>query len=248
MNYKDGIKQVFDEAFRQSNAGIDNQHLIVGTILTVDETLGLCSVQPIDQNTTIIDNVLISSADDAKPIFIPSIGTTVTVSLYDKESACVVGYGATTKVNLNAGEEDYGGLIKIEDLVDKINNLEDKVNNLCNWIAQIVTNYNAHTHTITSPGNPSGPATPLETKTSEPTLTKTTVDDIENPTVTHGDGIKDKSSYISDVKAALAALEAAQNNFSKAVSSGASAAQLASLQKILNQKQANYNNLINNPE
>ena len=124
MNYKDGIKQVFDEAFRQSNAGIDNQHLIVGTILTVDETLGLCSVQPIDQNTTIIDNVLISSADDAKPIFIPSIGTTVTVSLYDKESACVVGYGATTKVNLNAGEEDYGGLIKIEDLVDKINNLE----------------------------------------------------------------------------------------------------------------------------
>ena len=246
MNFKDGVKQVFDEAFRQNISGIDNQHLIVGTVLTVDETAGICSVQPVDQNTTIIDNVLLMSSDDSKPIFIPSIGTTITIALFDKESACVVGQGATTKVNLNNGTEDYGGLIMIEKLVEKINNLEDTVNDLSNWMADLVAKYNLHTHT--TPSGVSGPPTPLETKTTEPQLTDTVRGDIENTTVIHGNGIMDKQSYITQLQSALTALKTAQANFSNAVKANAAIATLTSLQKILSQKQATYNNLIQNPQ
>jgi hypothetical protein len=77
------------------------------------------------------------------------------------------------KVALNG--EDYGGLIKIEDLVEKINTLENALNNL-------ITLYNAHVHISASAGSPTAPTTSTDTDNIQ--ITKK--EDIENENIKHG--------------------------------------------------------------
>lgn len=71
----------------------------------------------------------------------------------------------TGKANLNG--DNYGGLIKIEELVNKINTLENKVNELQTWGATLTT-------TNVPPFSPVEPITPTQKV------------DIENTTIKHG--------------------------------------------------------------
>ena len=71
---------------------------------------------------------------------------------------------------------EFGGLVKIEDLITKLNNLESRVNDLASA-------YQPHTHLSSAPGAPSGPPIVPWTKTP---LTNTTKNDLENPDITHG--------------------------------------------------------------
>ena len=94
----------------------------------------------------------------------PTVGSAVYVI-----QGVIIGYSELDEIWLRG--QQYGGLVKVSDLVDKLNNLEDKVNS-------IVTAYNSHTHASTG-----APAVPLVTGSP---LTPTTINDLENSKVKHG--------------------------------------------------------------
>lgn len=93
----------------------------------------------------------------------PAVGSAVYVF-----GGAIIGYSEIDEIWLHGNQ--YGGLVKVSDLVDKLNALENKVNS-------IINTFNLHTHAGT--GSP-----PVPTITG--TLTPTTINDIENPLVQHG--------------------------------------------------------------
>ena len=108
----------------------------------------------------------------------PTIGSTVYVLSSKYTTPFIVQYSdidqiyytlthieLTGKANLNG--DNYGGLIKIQDLVDKINTLENKVNELQTW---------GTTLSLTTVS----PFEPVEI------IIPTQVSDIENNTIKHG--------------------------------------------------------------
>ncbi len=96
-------------------------------------------------------------------LLIPEVGSSV--SVLDGQ---IIGYSDLDEIWLSG--QQYGGLVKVSELVDKLNNLENKVNS-------VITTFNAHTHASTG-----SPAVPQLTGT----LTPTTINDLENPDVKHG--------------------------------------------------------------
>lgn len=110
---------------------------------------------------------------------IPRIGSTIYIMINPMINPFVIQYGetesvvltATDKITMNSNE--FGGLIKIQELTDKINNLENALNNL-------ITLYNAHIHPVA--GASTGPTVSTDTDI----ITITTTTDIENPDIVHG--------------------------------------------------------------
>lgn len=248
----DSIAQSIQDLSNMAGSEIDNPYVMVGTVQSIDGP-GLCTVLPQDTNRAIIQNI---AFDIATP---PPLGSQITVMLYDNGSGYIAKYGGTKTVALNQGTVDYGGMVKIAAIITKLNDLENKVNTILSWIANLSTEFNAHTHIITTPGNPSGPSVPLETKLTEPPLTITIASDLENTTVTHGNGAVDHAVYNAKVTAARAALDAAQlalTNYSNTVgakslsviSSAVNDPQLVSLTKIRDDKQRALDALLASPQ
>ena len=82
-----------------------------------------------------------------------------------------------SEIQLNG--KNYDGLVKINDLVDKLNALENKVNS-------IISTFNTHTHpyvNVSSPATTSPSTSPITG-----TLTPTQKIDLENSTVKQGNG------------------------------------------------------------
>jgi len=102
-------------------------------------------------------------------LLVPTVGSYVIVGKLGK----VTGYIALASDldSIQFLDGSYGGLIKIQELVDKLNTVEDKVNDLITYI-------NTHVHPSTGT-----PPSPLYAGGS---LTNTTVNDIENDLITHG--------------------------------------------------------------
>jgi hypothetical protein len=70
---------------------------------------------------------------------------------------------------------EFGGLVKVVELTQKLNNLENKVN-------EIIVTFGTHTHAVTAVGSPTSPTTtPIAGS-----LTISQRDDIENVNVRHG--------------------------------------------------------------
>ena len=87
------------------------------------------------------------------------------------------------KLTLNG--DGFGSLIKIEDLVSKINRLESKLDGF-------ITKYNTHTHittatSVTIPAPVVGVISPT-VSTETPLGTQTTVAELENDKIKHGNG------------------------------------------------------------
>ena len=73
--------------------------------------------------------------------------------------------------------DSEGGLVKVNDLVDRINDIKDVVNDL-------ITKYNTHTHVLTLSA---GTGTAAPTTTTEPsTIPNTTANELQNNKVKHG--------------------------------------------------------------
>lgn len=83
--------------------------------------------------------------------------------------------------NLTINGDEFGSMIKIEELVQKVNRLENKLNDL-------VAKYNAHIHITTATvGASATPGTIAPTTTTEtPISPLTAVSDLENPKIKHG--------------------------------------------------------------
>ncbi len=104
---------------------------------------------------------------------IPKQGSKVLVGIIEnnESEAFVLQYSEIDFVILRG--DTHGGLIKINDLVNKLNTVENAIN-------QLVQDFNTHTHTA-----PSG-ATSSPIPTSTVNIINTQVSDLENDKVKHG--------------------------------------------------------------
>lgn len=146
----------------------------VCTVDSVDLTTLTCYCVPLNEDADIINVRLMANIDNGF-LLIPEVDSIVVVSFLSDDSAYVSLVSKVSEVHLNG--KNFDGLVKINDLVEKLNNLENKVNT-------IISTYNAHTHVASSFGTPT--TTPVAPVTG--TLTPTIKQDLENITILQGDG------------------------------------------------------------
>jgi hypothetical protein len=149
---------------------------VLGTVVSVDEDEMTCEVEPIDGGASFMDvRLMADNEDTSKGIFFkPAIDSVVMITPQDEVTYFVSMVSEVDEVWLHG--DQYGGIVKVADLVTKLNNLEGKVNDL-------VTAFNSHVHTgVTTGGGSSGTTATQVTGT----LTPTQRADIENTDVKHG--------------------------------------------------------------
>lgn len=168
------------------------------TVVSVNEQARTCVAATVTgvSGVEIKDVMLMASVDDGC-LLIPAVDSNIIVSWSDKVQPFVSMYSELSKVLYIVGDnaievsdkiklngDEFGGLIKIEELVSKINRLESKVDDH-------ITKYNSHIHTTTATiGSSATPGVISPTTSTEtPIGTQTTVSDLENETIQHGSGI-----------------------------------------------------------
>jgi hypothetical protein len=159
----------------------DELHLAVGTVTGVDLSNMACSVELFGAKTLAIRNdVRIMAAVDDGFLPVPAIGSQVIVAWSTRNQPYVAMFSQLQDVYLSADNlvtlqgDDFGGLVKVGELVTRLNAIENLLNNF-------ISLYNGHTHTDPASGSTGTPSAP------EPnTATLTQVTDIENPKVVHG--------------------------------------------------------------
>lgn len=161
-NIRDTIKQIVG----------DNETMMYCEVTEVDGVL--CTVQPIDTDLAEINNIrLVAEEQDAVFFPIPKLGSQVIVCLTGDNNGYIAMFGELESIAIRG--DQYGGLVKVEDLVSKLNAIENKVNSIINTLNSTVI-----------PLAPSG-SYPLSTDfESVGTLTNTQKSDIENENVKHG--------------------------------------------------------------
>ena len=136
-------------------------------------------LKPLIGDAEIFD-VKITAGDSNTPLLItPVIGSTVIATFLSKDTAFISLYSEIESMQLRGSQ--FGGLVKVQDLVGKLNDVENKLNDL-------ITKFNSHIHitTATIGGSPTpGTIAPVTVKET-PIAPITTVSDLENPEVLHG--------------------------------------------------------------
>lgn len=139
----------------------------VAKVLSVDDAA--CKVSRV-RDGMVIDKVRLNAITTSdKGVVVPKTGTYVLVSRMGENSWFVIQCGEAERITIDAGTDivinggGYGGLIKIEDLVDELNRL--------------VQTFNSHTHVVPN-GTSNAPST-LASSFSTSTL--------ENTKIRHGE-------------------------------------------------------------
>ena len=141
----------------------------------IDLVTFTCTCTPINGDAEFFDVLLNADAEKGFTL-VPKDGSVVIVQQTSEANAYVSMVSKVDQIYL-AGDAN-GGLVKVNDLVNKLNNLENKVN------AMILT-FNAHVHAGVTPGTGSSLVTPT---LITGTLTPTTANELQNNTVKHGNG------------------------------------------------------------
>ena len=164
------------EAIRELVKTDDVLYSVLCTVKSVDTTNNICDCEPIDGSADLLE-VRLMAQNDTGFLIIPKVNSVVVVTMINKYTGYVAMFSEVEKIYLNG--DNYDGLVKIGDLVDKLNNLENKVNS-------IIKTYNTHTHPYVNVSTPAttSPSTSLVTGT----LTPTQQTELENTTVVHGNG------------------------------------------------------------
>lgn len=150
----------------------DSVKLFLANVDSVNEAERTCDVTPLTDNaTTSYPSVLLMAESDDGVLIIPTINSNVLVNVSKRGIAYVCMFSEIDKVTIitktltQFNDGSFGGLVKVQELVDKINRLENT--------------FNSHTHVATSFGTPTTPpATPI--------APITIVTDIENDKIIHG--------------------------------------------------------------
>jgi uncharacterized protein YoxC len=141
------------------------------------EVLGVegrfCDCLPIEENGIIYD-VMLQTEEKSGVLMVPAIGSKVVVTLQSKTRAFVSAYGELQSIKFLDGT--FGGVVKVQELVEKLNTLEQDINSLKNafntWV--VVAN-DGGAALKSAAGSWAGD-----------NLTETTVADIENNRIRHG--------------------------------------------------------------
>lgn len=153
---------------------VEKQYSFACTVSNIDTTKFTCDCSPINGDA---DYIGVKYNSDAKKGFVlePKDGSIVIVTETSNTTAFVSMVSEVGQIYLNGDNE--GGLVKVNDLVDRINDIKTVVNDL-------ITKYNSHTHILTLSAG-TGTAAPT-TSTETSTVPNTTVSELENDKIKHG--------------------------------------------------------------
>jgi hypothetical protein len=151
-----------------------NAYSKVCTVDSVDLVNLTCYCIPINDDADITEVRLMANIDNGF-LLIPEVNSIVVVSFLSDSSAYVSLVSKVSEIQLNG--TNYDGLVKVQELTDKLNNLENKLNDL-------ITACSSQVVTLA----PSGTFPLASFFTSVTPLTPTQQIEIENITVKQGDG------------------------------------------------------------
>jgi hypothetical protein len=169
MANNNSIKQ----AIRELTKTDDVLYSVLCKVKSVDTTNNTCDCEPINGDANLLDVRLMAQNTNGF-LIIPTVDSTVVVTMINKYTGYVAMFSDVEKIYLNG--DNYDGLVKVADLVEKLNNLENAFN-------QHLTTYNTHTHAGVVTGY-STTAPPVAPDTQ--VLTPTQQLELENTTVVHG--------------------------------------------------------------
>jgi len=169
MNIGDLIKQL---------AATDDE--IYSIVCKVVEVSGeFAELAPLNGDANILGVKLLAGTSSTPLLITPSKDSVVIATFLSRDTAFISLYSEIESVQIRG--DQYGGLIKIDDLVGKLNDIENKVNGL-------ITKFNTHIHittaTISATAVPGVIAPPTTTETPIAPITQKS--DLENPEVKHG--------------------------------------------------------------
>ena len=150
----------------------DTVYLVTGTVSKIDESAGTCDVDAITGNaTTEIQGVEFQAVVSDGICLIPLIGSEVKVCMSKYTDPFIVQYSEVDKMYLSGAKiqinnGNFKGLIKIEDLTNKLNNLKSEITIELGKISAAITALGG----VYNPGN----------------LSQFVKSDYENTKVTHG--------------------------------------------------------------
>lgn len=171
MSEKNDIKSAIKALTEKENS------FFVCTVDYVDLDELTCYCIPSDGSADVLGVALIADPSKKGLICIPAVGSAVIISQKAKDSYYVAMFSQVDEIRLNG--VNYGGLVKIDDLVTKLNNLESKVNS-------IISTFNSHVHPGVTVG---GGATLVSATPVVGVLTPTQLAELENEKVKHGNGL-----------------------------------------------------------
>jgi hypothetical protein len=151
-----------------------NAYSKVCTVDSVDLVNLTCYCIPINEDADITEVRLMANIDNGF-LLIPEVNSIVVVSFLSDSSAYVSLVSKVSEIQLNG--TNYDGLVKVQELTDKLNNLENKLNDL-------ITACSSQVVTLA----PSGTFPLASFFTSVTPLIPTQQTEIENQTVKQGDG------------------------------------------------------------
>ncbi len=174
MPDKQEIKRLLRLAVNNNREIEDN--VILCTVVSVDGVTCVC--QPIDEGQAeIVDVRLASELHTTNFLVTPSVDSVVGVLAFsDLETTeyMVVLFSEIDTINIRG--DQYGGLVKVQELVDKINALESDLNDL----KQVFTSF------VPVPNDGGAALKAGATTWAGAVFVETIVSDIENPDVLHG--------------------------------------------------------------
>lgn len=178
MTIKESIERIIKDNMRMQ--------VVVGKVKSVDEDEMVCDID-LETSPDLLDVRLRAVIDksDTGVLVYPKKDSRVLVGLIENkpQSAFICGYSEVEKIRLITEDielagDQFGGLIKIDDLVTKINGIEDALNDLA-------MDFDTHTH-----NSPPAPTNPVVTTPpiipSGVVLVNTQKSEIENDKVKHG--------------------------------------------------------------
>lgn len=161
------------------------QQDIVCTVTEVNLTDLTCLCSPVNGDADIVDVRLITGTGKGF-VIIPKVASVVTVSFLNDATGYVSQFSTLDEIQLNG--VNYRGLVKVDDLVNKLNNLENRVNLLVTDMTALAAAMNALTTTPVQ-GAVLGSAITTAFSNVVTPLTPTIRANLENTTVKHGNGL-----------------------------------------------------------
>mgnify|MGYP007071619270 CR=1 FL=1 len=150
------------------------QKTVVGIVASVDTGAATCVVEPLNGDADVIARYM--SDVSGKTQFVPAVDSVVVVQMFSPVTGVVVGYSGLNNINLLG--DNLGGMVKINDLLQVINALQTDLNNL-------KTIFNGW---VVVPNDGGAALKVLAATWMGQTITPTTLTEIENPKIRHGDG------------------------------------------------------------
>ena len=160
----------------QELAGTRNQddiQLLQCNVNSVDLSNRTANVTTITGTANLTFDALLTAGISEGLVITPEIDSMVYVLISKYTLPFIVTYSDILQFDIMGGE--FGGLVKVIELTQKLNNLENKVNDL-------IAKFGTHTHGVIATGSPTSPTTTPVVGS----LTITQRLEIENINVKHG--------------------------------------------------------------